>query len=109
MTTTNEPKYKIENGKLVNRQSGEAIPEDEPIFILRGCDVFARTTLRRYLALIPWGDDESNEEHRRAVTLRLLQFENFAAENPERIKTPDTTITPDWPGSELNDESEARR
>lgn len=92
ITTTQEPKYRINyNGKLVNRQSGDVIPDDEPVFILRARDNLAVDVLTAYLS------HGMAEEHRRAVSLRLLQFKQFAKQHPDLMKDPDTTITSDWP------------
>lgn len=91
MTTTNEPKYKIENGKIVNRATNIPVPDDEPLFILRGRDRHAVATLNLYLKQIPIGT-----EHERAVILRRSQFERFAQDNSSRMKEPDTTLTSDW-------------
>ena len=42
----NEPKYQIVGDKIVNRASGEAIPEDEPVIIFRARDVHAAGLIR---------------------------------------------------------------
>lgn len=91
MTTTNEPKYAIQDGQLINRQSGERIPADEPLFILRARDIHAAGAIAFYFRGI------HNDEHRDAVGRRLKQFNDFASEHPERMKEPDTIITDDWP------------
>lgn len=80
----------IPDGKLVNRQSGEPIPDDEPVFILRGRDALAVDTLISYLG------HGMNREHRRAVEIRLAQFQAFSKSNPSRMKEPDTTLTDGW-------------
>lgn len=94
MNTTQEPKYKIENGKLHNRQSGEQIPDDEPVFVLRARDSHAVATLSNYLCMVKASGDHG--EHFRAVRMRLDQFEKFSRENRDRMKLPDTVITTDW-------------
>jgi hypothetical protein len=90
MNTTQEPKYEIVDNILVNRQSGEPLPPDEPLFILRGRDVDAANAIAFYFRTI------TNDEHRRAVGIRLDQFNAFALANPERMKKADTIITDDW-------------
>ena len=45
----NDLKYEIKGGKLVNKVSGEEIPENEPIFILRATDVLASATINYYV------------------------------------------------------------
>lgn len=81
-----EPKYTTatKTGRLVTRATGVAIPDDEPVFVLRAQDVHAISALRGYLLLT------ENPEHRASVALRLGQFEAFAQLHPERMKFPDT-------------------
>lgn len=93
MKTKQEPKYKIK-GRIVNRQSGQAIPDDEPIFILRARDVTAVELLKKYGDLVKASG--CNTEHRTSVQKRVDQFSKFAADNPDRMKVPDTTLTNAW-------------
>jgi hypothetical protein len=86
MNTYQEPKYEIKDGKLVNRQSGEAIPDDEPVFILRARDVHAVSLLQRYCGLVK---DETQKE---AAHRRCSQFSNWAALHRDRMKEPDTQL-----------------
>jgi hypothetical protein len=79
-----EPKYTVNGSSIVNRASGEPIPEDEPVFIFRGRDVHARVALAAYLLELPQG------EHAAAVDARYQDFARFAVENRERMKEPDT-------------------
>lgn len=88
MNTTQEPKYKIENGKLVNRQSGEQIPDDEPVMIFRAKDRHAKHGIAFYLGHC------SDLMHKQAVTQRLIQFEKWANDHPERMKEPGTHPMP---------------
>lgn len=93
LKTKQEPKYQIK-GAIVNRQSGVAIPDDEPIFILRAKDATAVATLGFYLAQAKGAD--SPVESLQAIQKRIEQFQHFAEQYPERMKNPDTTLTPDW-------------
>jgi len=90
MPKMNEPKYKIMGDQVVNRQSGEAIPPDEPVFILRARDIHAVSALAGYLERL------SDPTHRRCVLIRLTQFANWALENPQKMKVPDSELTDDW-------------
>jgi hypothetical protein len=92
MKSRQEPKYKIK-GQIVNRESGAAIPDDEPIFILRARDVSAVGTLEQYHNL---NRGSSPPEHLEAVQKRVDQFRKFAEEHPDRMKVPDTVLTEDW-------------
>jgi hypothetical protein len=89
MTPYQEPKYKIENGKIVNRQSGDIIPDDEPIIIFRARDLFSEYALSGYLKYI-------EGEHYKAVKTRYIQFRNWQEAHPERVKKPDTQVDGGW-------------
>ena len=84
---TQDPKYDIEDGRLVNAVTRVPIPEDEPIFILRAQDGHAAPTLWNY-----WHDCK-NLAHRNVVYARLVAFRVFAEKShPERMKEPDTEV-----------------
>lgn len=81
-----EPKYTIssKHGRLVNRSTGKAIPDDEPVFILRAQDVLALHAMHAYSLLIV------DETHANVVEQRIADFLRFATAHPERMKTPDS-------------------
>ena len=79
-----DPKYKFENGQFVNRVSGEAIPDDEPVFIFRARDWHAYLALERYWELV------ADEHHGNVVRERINEFRQFWKDHPERMKEPDT-------------------
>lgn len=81
-----EPKYRFEAGRVINRASGEAIPLDEPVMVFRGRDHHAAWMIGRYLSVI------TDPDHRVAVEARLAQFEDFASDNPARMREPDTDL-----------------
>jgi hypothetical protein len=90
-THTQDPKYDIENGRLVGASTGQPIPDDEPIFILRGKDVHAVDTLMAYHARVASGpQDMAASQHCEAVRRRIHDFKQFAKDNPGRMKKPDT-------------------
>jgi len=82
--STQDPKYGIENNRLVNMATGEPIPAEEPVFLFRAKDLKAAGALRRYAELC------ENPEQARIVVGRAEQFEGFAKANPGRMKEPDT-------------------
>ena len=84
MTNTQEPKYTIQDGQLVNRSSGEAIPSDEPVMIFRARDRHAEAMIHYYAELV------TDEEHKIIVKERADDFARFRRKNPERMKEPDT-------------------
>ena len=77
--------------RLVNRASGEQIPDDEPIFIFRARDVHAIEALTHYQLQC------QDEEHRGVVEARLLDFRRFKHEQPDRMKEPDSQPIYPWP------------
>jgi hypothetical protein len=84
-----EPKYTTDGKSIINRASGEAIPHDEPVFIFRARDKFALNALNHYRDLFePLRRD--TRQHRMAVNERCDDFYEFAINNPNRMKSPDT-------------------
>jgi hypothetical protein len=84
MKIDQESKFGAAGDRLFNRSTGQLIPEDEPVFVLRAKDLHAITALRAYLSVC------EDATHREAVARRIDQFELFADQHPERMKTPDT-------------------
>lgn len=79
-----EPKYAIgERGRIVNRRTGRAIPDDEPVFILRAQDKLALQTLLAYRSAV--GAEGLNPD---SIGERILAFSAFAERNPDRMKLP---------------------
>lgn len=78
-------KFKFENGRFVNRVSGEAIPDDEPVILFRARDRNALEALRYYRSLC------EDEHHREAVTDRISEFKSYQDAHPERMKEPGVT------------------
>lgn len=86
---TQDPKYEIaltdgEPPRLVNSITKKPIPDDEPLFILRGQDWHVPATIADY-------EGRANIwSHKQAVRERLTDFVIFQANNPNRIKEPNT-------------------
>lgn len=92
MTPEQEPKYRavahgqlsLIAGHLINRATGEAIPEDEPVFVFRARDKHAAGAIAFYGALC------ADPAHRAIVQQRVIDFHTFAARHPDRMKEPDS-------------------
>ena len=82
-----DPKYDFQNGRVINRQSGEMIPEEEPVFVFRARDTKAKAKLMQYALEV------DNQEHRAAVLKRCDDFAQFAEDYPNRMKEPDTDLS----------------
>jgi hypothetical protein len=79
--------FHIEGERLVKTSNGEAIPDDEPVFILRGRDCLASWTIRRYIdACEGSGVPEDRLEALRKVKMK---FSHYAIEHS--TKTPGST------------------
>lgn len=91
-----DPKYSIivEPGlvgmsvQIVN-MSGDAIPESEPLFLLRARDRLAVATLEAYRVLAI--RDGCTDFHLKGIDERLAEFREFAGKHPDRMKQPGIT------------------
>lgn len=91
MKPTQENKYMIVDGegnplpeaRIANRETGDVIPDEEPIILFRGKDKHAVTVINSYAAMC------RNDEHYAAVEQRVQQFREFQNENPSRVREPD--------------------
>lgn len=79
-----ENKYRFEDGKIINRATGVAIPDDEPVFVLRASDCRAAQVLFDYATYC------KNPRHVQAVLDRQGAFLLFKIEHRDRMKEPDT-------------------
>ena len=75
-----------EDLQLINLVSGEAIPDDEPLFLLRGRDVLALPLLKHYAQLS--GTIGCNSLHMEGLRLLINTFNAFRNQHPERMKQP---------------------
>lgn len=80
-----EPKYTTDGLRIINRASGEPIPLEEPIFILRGKDPYAALVISLYIDML------SNQEHRQAVIQVFTRFMQFRALYAQRMAAEPTT------------------
>ncbi len=72
---------------LIKCSNGEAVPEDEPVFILRARDRYALQTLLFYDNVTR----HLNAYHRGGMGDMIVAFEHFRAMHPERMKDPGVT------------------
>lgn len=86
-----DPKYDFQGGRVINRQSGEAIPLDEPVMVFRARDMHSIAVVGAYMEAVMRGPTQ----HYRAVEARYAEFIEFARHHPERMKTPDTEFEGD--------------
>lgn len=81
-----------DEGGIINRQSGELIPLDEPVMVFRARDKHALAVIEFYKTLILKTDNPLTIDpwHLSAVETRIEHFSSFANEHPDRMKFPDT-------------------
>ncbi len=79
----NSGKYKIENNQIVNIATGVAIPDDEPVFILRAKDTNSYLALDNYLQLC------ENGEQQKSIDALIDIFDKWQKANPDKVKEPD--------------------
>ena len=79
----NSGKYKIENNQIVNIATGIAVPEEEPVFILRAQDIVAADTIDFYVDMC------DNADHIAAAEKVRLEFVQWRVNNITRVKQPD--------------------
>ncbi len=96
----NNQKFEIKDGQIVFRSTGEAIPEDEPVFVLRGIDETALSILRVYQSSM-----RPVSANFKGVQSVIDDFEQFRGLNRLRMLPPDEaysshgTLEVDLPGS----------
>jgi hypothetical protein len=82
-------KFSHDGTCIVNTVSGEAIPADEPIFILRGRDTRALAALVSYkYDCVVTG---CNQLHLDGIEQAVRKFKWFKEQSPERMKQPGVT------------------
>jgi len=84
MKASQEPKYNAIRGRLVNRDTREAIPDSEPVFIFRAKDPHLPAVLREYKKKC------SNGNHKKVIQARINQIVAFQKANKELVKEPDS-------------------
>lgn len=89
MLEKQEPKYDVnEDGQIINRATGDPIPDDEPIMIFRAKDSRSIDAIAAYVTAC------SDPVHKVAIGDRLQDFLRYQANNPALVHEPDTYL---WP------------
>lgn len=87
LSQAQEPKYTVtKHGRLVNRATGVAIPDDEPVFVFRAQDRKAIDALSAYALVV------EDAAHGAVVAQRIAQFRHFQDTHPTRTKEPDSPL-----------------
>jgi hypothetical protein len=82
-------KFSTDGERIFNTVSGETVPDDEPLFLLRGRDENAVALLTSYLNIcVKRG---CNELHQAGIEQVFDKFLRFKNDHPERMKQPGIT------------------
>lgn len=84
-----DPKFHISGDEIIKTSNGQPVPEDEPLFLLRGRDHLAVLLLKLYLLLSE--RDDCTDFHLDGVRERIEAFEKFRDQHPVRMKQPGVT------------------
>ncbi|MGH3427736.1 MAG: hypothetical protein ACRDQZ_09250 [Mycobacteriales bacterium] len=80
--------FHIEGERLIKTSNGQAVPDDEPLFILRGRDKFALYTMIGYVELcVQFGVPQDRLDD---LGKKVEQFRKFRAES-DTVKLPGST------------------
>lgn len=87
----NESKYHI-FGPVINKETGNEIPPDEPIFVLRAKDKNALLAIRTYRFLCDkhYQGAPPCEAHLAAIDQVIKGFEVWQGNNADKMKNPDS-------------------
>ena len=81
-------KFSTDGVRIFNTVSGLEVPDDEPLFLLRGRDHNALAAIRAYEAVCA---QECNDLHMAGIQQVRDKFTKFADENPDKMKQPGIT------------------
>lgn len=77
------------DGRIYKKSNLEVLPDDEPLFFIRGRDCLAIRALEGYRDLSI--ADGCNDYHFQLLDRDLAKFKEFAEKHPERMKQPSIT------------------
>jgi hypothetical protein len=84
-----DEKFHIEGDQIIKTANGEAIPEDEPVFLIRARDRLAIAALLHYRDISQ--QDGCNDYHFSHLDKDIQAFREFRDKHPERMKQPSIT------------------
>src|ERR1035438_7968460 len=81
-------KFSTDGELIFNTVSGETIPDDEPLFLLRARDWYALAAINAYQNATY---EDCNDLHKAGIQQVREKFCQFQAAHPERMKQPGIT------------------
>jgi hypothetical protein len=82
-------KFMVRGGQIIKKSSGEIVPDDEPLFLLRARDYLAPSLLEEYLGMCNL--DNCTEYQIEGVVAAIDRFRSFQADHANRVKQPGCT------------------
>lgn len=81
-----DEKYDCIGGRLVSRETGLAIPEGEPVYVMRGKDEAAPFALREYVRIMELHpESQLAREHAASTRRAIALIESWQEANPDRV------------------------
>lgn len=91
-----DDKFHVDSGEVVKTTSGEMVPHDEPLFLLRARDYLALPAMEHLRELCRL--DGCNDWQLAGIDAEIARFREFAEQHPERMKQPGITRGAPWKG-----------
>lgn len=91
-------KFHVQGSEIVKTSSGEIIPHDEPLWLVRGRDYLAVAAIEHYETLCRL--DGCNDFQLEGIRGAVEEFKRFAAEHADRMKQPGITRGKPWTGEQ---------
>jgi hypothetical protein len=85
-----DPKYHVEDGRVVKTSNGQLVPEDEPLILFRARDRLALQALEAYL--VACLDDGCTQYQLDGINDRIQAFRAYREFHQERMKQPGSTM-----------------
>lgn len=87
---TQETKYTVDDfGRIVNRETGVPIPDDEPVMLFRAKDDLARVAVLKYADTVAEEGGTNSSKHAATCFERYQRFVLFREQHRDRMRKPD--------------------
>jgi hypothetical protein len=75
--------------QIIKTSNGVPVPDDEPLFVIRGRDRLAIKAVKAYRQLAI--EDGVDPDRIKLIDMRIAEYEQFAEDNPLSMKQPGIT------------------
>lgn len=104
---TIDAKFHVEGSQIIKTPSGEVVPEDEPLWLVRARDYLAVPMLEHYVKLCEL--DGCTDYQLDGIRQHVEAFKQFAAYHADRMKQPGITRGAAWKGEKSATQEAAER